>query len=325
MKLRWALALALAIAPATARAQTAPVTTVAWNQSVTAEQRVGQLATARTTLQGTYDSELRAIDRLKQQRASWRRDRELRDQLSTANETARQLAVATRDLTAAQAQLAAAHRTLVTAIDAELAAGTTPARSAQLAGVKTKLALPNRAVRRIVLAETAIDPLADPEELDQQAAALRESEAELQRQVLSLDSQEKQLEHVAELRKEHDRTIEMDRRDDNQTRRTTGHSGGESATVGDASGPRGSDPTPAQSPTGTTLGGGGTFESEARVALADVVDATTIDTLARAQRSGDPAQRAAAARATRDAVAARLQMLKTKRLEVEARAKSLRR
>ena len=295
MKLRWALALALAIAPATARAQTAPVTTVAWNQSVTAEQRVGQLATARTTLQGTYDSELRAIDRLKQQRASWRRDRELRDQLSTANETARQLAVATRDLTAAQAQLAAAHRTLVTAIDAELAAGTTPARSAQLAGVKTQLAPPSRAVRRIVLAETAIDPLADPEELDQQAAALRESEAELQRQVLSLDSQEKQLEHVAELRKEHDRTIEMDRRDDNQTRRTTGHSGGESATVGDASGPRGSDPTPAQSPTGTTLGGGGTFESEARVALADVVDATTIDTLARAQRSGDPAQRAAAA------------------------------
>ena len=56
--------------------------------------------------------------------------------------------------------------------------------------------------------------------------------------------------------------------------------------------------------------------------LSGVVDSATIDTLTRAQRSGDPAQRAAAAKKTRDAVAGRLEQLRKKRAEIEALVKS---
>jgi hypothetical protein len=66
------------------------------------------------------------------------------------------------------------------------------------------------------------------------------------------------------------------------------------------------------------------YESEALVVLVNVVDATTIDALTRAQRSGDPAQRAETARKTRDAVKARMDSLAKKRAQIEARAKSLR-
>jgi len=44
----------------------------------------------------------------------------------------------------------------------------------------------------------------------------------------------------------------------------------------------------------------------------------------RAQRSGDPKQRAEAAARARDAVAKRLELLKKKRAMIEARAKQLR-
>ena len=55
-----------------------------------------------------------------------------------------------------------------------------------------------------------------------------------------------------------------------------------------------------------------------------MIDRTTIDGLTRAQRSGDPAKRAEAARSARDAVALRLDQLKKKRAQIEARAKQLR-
>jgi hypothetical protein len=56
-----------------------------------------------------------------------------------------------------------------------------------------------------------------------------------------------------------------------------------------------------------------------------VIDRSTIDGMLRAQRSGDPKQRAAAAAQARDAVAKRLELLKKKRAMIEARAKQLRR
>ncbi|MEO7095882.1 MAG: hypothetical protein ABI175_21660, partial [Polyangiales bacterium] len=75
---------------------------------------------------------------------------------------------------------------------------------------------------------------------------------------------------------------------------------------------------------GTTSGPSGVtgFESDASVVLSGVVDSATIDTLTRAQRSGDPAQRAAAAKKTRDAVAGRLEQIRRKRAEIEALVKS---
>ena len=57
--------------------------------------------------------------------------------------------------------------------------------------------------------------------------------------------------------------------------------------------------------------------------LADVIDASTINNFTAAQLSGDPAQRALAARKAHDAVAVRLEQVRRKRLEIEARAKRL--
>jgi len=82
----------------------------------------------------------------------------------------------------------------------------------------------------------------------------------------------------------------------------------------------------------TTTGGdqfvggdrGAGFESDASQVLGEVVDRSTIEGLLRASRSGDPAQRALAAKHARDAVAARLEQLKKQRAAIEARAKSLR-
>jgi hypothetical protein len=55
-----------------------------------------------------------------------------------------------------------------------------------------------------------------------------------------------------------------------------------------------------------------------------VIDRSPIDGLVRASRSGDPKQRAVAAKLARDAVAKRLDQLKKKRAMIEARAKQLR-
>ena len=84
---------------------------------------------------------------------------------------------------------------------------------------------------------------------------------------------------------------------------------------------------------GTSTGGGGDqfvggdrsgYESEASVVLGEVIDRSTIEGMMRASKTGDPAQRAKAAKAARDAVAARLLQLEKQRAAIEARAKALR-
>jgi len=297
-------------------------TTRAYNTSITAERRVAQLATNRNQLAGRYDVELRRIDQLKKQRASWRRDRELRDQLSAALETANQLKAAATELRRANDQLAAARRGLVVAIDRELSLGPTTPRRMQLAKARAAVApAGSRTPNRIVLPDTKIDPLADPEELDLQAAALRDTEAELARQVTGLEVQAKELERIVAIRKQHDRASEIARREDDTPRRgSTPNASAKTLGAGDAA-EEGASP-PAADPSGRA--DSSTFESEATVVLAEVVDPSTIDSLHRAQRSGDPAQRALAAKKARDAVAARLEQLSQKRRQIEARARQLR-
>ena len=57
--------------------------------------------------------------------------------------------------------------------------------------------------------------------------------------------------------------------------------------------------------------------------LGEVIDRSTIEGMMRASRSGDPAQRALAAKQAAGAVAARLEQLKKQRAAIEARAKAL--
>lgn len=308
--------------PTPAQAQIA-LTTRAYNGSVAAERRLAQVATYRNQLAGRYDVELRRIDQLKKQRASWRRDRELRDQLSASLETANQLKAATAELKRANDQLVAARRALVAAIDRELSLGPTAPRRAQLAKARAAVApAGNRTPNRIVLPDTKIDPLADPEELDLQAAALRDTEAELARQVTGLEVQAKELERIVAIRKQHDRASEIARREDDTPRRGSTPNG--SAKTAGASDVEDSAPAPSADPGGRGEGVGTMFESDATVVLAEVVDPSTIDSLHRASRSGDPAQRALAAKKARDAVAARLEQLRQKRAQIEARARQLR-
>jgi hypothetical protein len=332
---RWVIMLVLTVASATASAQPAQppaTTTKPQTDTRSLEKRIGLLATQRNQLAQKFEDETKAIDRLKQQRPSWRRDRELRDNLADANETATQLGAVTKELAKAQSALAAARRVLIATVDAELAAGATGARGKELAQLRAQLAPPSpaRPVHRIVLPDMAVDPLADPEELDQQAAAFREVEAELSRQVIGLDKQAKDLDEVAKLRKAHERADVLARRDDDQPHRNATAStsrgaasaledNGTAPTPGGNSGPP--DPSASIPPSGPPVP---LYETEARTALAGVIDASTIDSLARAQRSGDPAQRAAAAKKTRDAVAARLDQLKKKRSEIETAAKQRR-
>lgn len=329
---RWWLVLILAVASAPAWGQSASATAQAQAEVRGGEQRVTGLGQRRQVLARKYEDELKAVDRLKKQRASWRRDRELRDSLAEANETAGELASVTAELTRAQAALALAKQTVVARIDAELAAGATGPRAKDLASWKAQLApqAAPRTVHRIVIPDTAIDPLADPEELDQAAAALRDSEAELTRQVQGLEKQAADLDQVAKLRKAHDRADLLAHRDDDSPHRTQTASTARGGALDDANSPAPEAGGEPGSTGGTGFGSTGgpaapaSFESDATLVLADVIDSSTIEQLTRAQRSGDPAQRAFAAKRARDAVAARLEQLRKQRLQIEAAAKSRR-
>jgi len=324
LRLRMGLVLLLcvgaAFGPSAAAGQSQPTTTtdIAEATAVAAERQVSQLTLKRALLAKRYQDELDAIDRLKKQRASWRRDRDLRDSLSSSLETANQLTTTTRELEKAQLSLTAARRSYAGAIEVELAGNPGAPRRAALERAKRVLGPQlSDAPRRIVLPDLDIDPLDYPEELDQRAVELRASEDELARQAAGLDAQATELEHLAQLRKQHDRAGDLFARDDDQPHRNPARRAGDGTA---------DDPTSWDASRLPTAGPGlsPSLESYVPVVLADVIDASTINMFAAAERSGDPAQRAEAARKAHDAVARRLDQLRKKRLEIEARSKLLR-
>lgn len=318
---QWLLILALSVASSTASAESrqpvassssAPTTVKAESATKLAERQVAQLTELRATLARRYQEELGAIDRLKNQRASWRRDRELRDSLSDSLETANQLSAAARDLERAKSNLERARRSYLAAIDAELSLTLPPERARQLAQAKAQLVPQVKdAPRRIVIPDFDVDPLADPEELEQRAAELRASEDALGRQLAGLNAQAAEFDHLMMLRKQHERAGDLLNRDDDEPHRSTAKPSGEPDEGG------------GKNPNGGP-GTGPNFENFVPIVLADVIDATTINSFAAAQRSGDPAQRAEAAHKTHDAVARRLEQIRKRRLEIEERARLLR-
>ncbi|NVB82588.1 MAG: hypothetical protein HOV81_29680 [Kofleriaceae bacterium] len=338
----------LSVVSATAWAQSAPTTavSVAPNPAVVdkarsiaaaADQKLAQLSAQRRPLVTRYQQQLAAIDGLKKQKASWRRDRELNTAQANANDTATRLTALDKQIATAQRAVASARKAVVVAIDAEVRAGATGPRATQLAQIRAQLAPATPAPKKIIIPDAEIDPLADPEELERQAAAIAAAEKLLEAQRTGLDTQHKELVLVAELRQAHDRAGELSTRDDDQPHRGAQRGGTreadslQSPTAGGGAGSTG--PAGGQ---GSGGGGGGedfgsavgdkgstAFESSV-VALGEVIDRSTIDGMLRASRSGDPKQRAEAAAAARDAVAKRLELLKKKRAMIEARAKQLR-
>lgn len=321
---RWALVLAVMVASATVSAEPRPAappmaaTAGAETATRTAERQVQQLTTSRAQLAQRYQDQLTQIDRLKNQRASWRRDRELRDRLSESLETANLLSAATRELERAKTNLESARRAYLLAIDSELGGTASPARVQHLVRAKAQLAPQLRDVpRRIVIPDFDVDPLADPEELDQRAAELRAAEVDLARQLAGLKAQAAELDHLVLLRKQHERAGELFNRDDDEPRHNTVR-GGSEGTVDDSGG------TGAGRPNAPPTTSAPNFENFVPIVLADVIDASTINSLEAAQRSGDPAQRAEASHLAGDAVGKRLAEIKKRRLEIEERARLLR-
>jgi len=321
---RWVLVLAVMVASATVSAEPRAIvsamsaTTGAETATRAAERQVQQLTTSRVDLAQRYQDQLTQIDRLKNQRASRRRDRELRDRLSESLETANLLSAATRDLERAKSSLESTRRAYLLAIDTELGAGAAPARVQQLVRAKAQLVPQIRDVpRRIVIPDFEIDPLADPEELDQRAAELRAAEVDLARQLAGLKAQAAELDHLVLLRKQHERAGELFNRDDDEPRHNTARPGGEGAVedTGTAGAGRPNAPPGTSAPN---------FENFVPIVLADVIDPSTINSLEAAQRSGDPVLRAGASHLAGDAVGKRLGEIKKRRLEIEDRARLLR-
>lgn len=319
---RWLLVLAVAVASSTASAEprqptpSAAVTATTETAVKSAEQLAARLAAKREALAKRYQDQLAQIDRLKNQRASWRRDRELRDSLSDSLETANQLSAATRELGQARTDLESARRAYLAAIDAELGAGAPPARAQLLMRARAQLVPQIKDVpRRIVIPDFEVDPLADPEELEQRAAELRASEEDLGRHLAGLQAQAAEFDHLALLRKQHERAGDLFNRDDDEPHHNTARPATDPGTPDDGGGAG-----KPSAPGGVT----GSFENFAPIVLADVINASTLLSLEAAQRSGDPGQRADAARRAGDEVARRISEIRKRRLEIEARARQLR-
>ena len=340
---------ALLVASATAWAQPAQTPSVqsatsaamvqqAQQSAKAAEQKLVQLNNQRVELRRFHEEQLTAIDRLKKQKASWRRDRELNKAYADANDTAKRLTAIDSQLKTAQAAVGKARNAVVIAIDAELAAGATGARAAQLTKLRAQLVPATPAPKKIVIPNAEIDLLSDAEELERQAAAIAAVERQLESQRKGLDQQHKDLKLVAELRSAHDRAGELSTRDDDQPHRGAARPSGrgdEAATAGAPQESGGGAGSGAQGGGTTDSSTGGdnfgsdkhvtsSFESSA-IALGEVIDKSTIEGMLRMSRSSDPKQRAEAARMARDAVAKRLEQLKKKRADIEKRAKQLRR
>ncbi|MCW5805412.1 MAG: hypothetical protein KIT31_23785 [Deltaproteobacteria bacterium] len=309
---RWLLVLVLSVASATAWAQSVPtsratVTARAQQTVVDAERRVAAQTTAHGTAVQRYDEHNDAVQRLKREKASWRRERELRDALAEAKSAGDRADVAARELARAQAELLSARRALARAIDDELASNTAaPQRTKDLTKVRAQLApIVGQRAQRILIPE--VDLSADPEELRDQAAALRKTEAQLQAQLDGLDAQVKKLEDKSDLEMHHNRAKELSSRDDN-TPGQKGSSGGRES-VSATPGPGGAG--------GAGFDMAAMFAAATAGALGEVVDSSTLETFQRHWKGNDSKRQLESAKKVRAQVEAQRAKVRADRVKIE--------
>ncbi|GAB4510800.1 MAG: hypothetical protein Tsb0020_28340 [Haliangiales bacterium] len=315
-----------------------------------AEQTLARARAEQARLKQQYQRQLSEIDTLKRGRASWRRDRLLKGSLRASNDTAAALRQAEARVRSLEGQLDERRKRWLSAVERELAAAPSPQRARSLARHREVLLGHLRPdAKKIVLPDERIDPLADPEDLEHQAALLRESEAELAKELGRLERRVSRYRHMAALSLQRTRADQLGRLDDDQPRRrasgrrnsapplTDDVAGG-----GDDSDGRGGAPPPPspsepgggtggpESPSETPDGGdeGGVPPDDVDmfdIILADVVDSPTIDALRAAERSNNPAFKASAVERASEQVRSRLERLRARRLEIQQRARDLRR
>ena len=336
----------LLVASATAWAQPTRSTEIVERAQASvkaSEQKLAQLTNQRLQLSRRHGEQLNTVDRLKKQKASWRRDRELNKAQADANDTAARLTAIDIQIKNTETERTKQRNAVLIAIDIEIASGTaTDARKKQLQQLRAQLA-PAPAPKKIVIPNADINPLSDPEELERQASAIAAIEKQLEAQKVGLDQHHKDLTRIAELRGAHDRASELSTRDDDQPHRGAPRSsGGRGATETSADGASAPNDSPSPGTGGGSGAGGGdtqtggetfggdkhggpssTFESTVANTLGEAIDKGTIEKLM-SSRNRDPKARAEAAKQARDAVQKQIDLLKNKRRDIEKRAKQLR-
>ena len=312
---------------------------VASNQAVNRlaafQKKERALKLEKSKLRSTYNKQLAEVDKLKRARASWRRDRKLREQKATSQKTAIALQALDRKLRSQAVLVSKARTALAKAIDQEINLGPTLARRAYLKSMLGKVRSGLRkAPKKITMPDLELDEFADPEELIEQIALIERAEAKLARQEKSLARRAQHYNHMEVLRSKRQRANELGVFDNDDVRNSGGRANSksrgsnadlEASSPDPSSGGAQSDgftdsgaPPPGESPTGV----GETSSLEiSSVVLADVVDAGTQDALRRAHRSTSPRTKAVAAKRAHAQVSDRLARLRASKARIRRHLK----
>lgn len=295
-----------------------------------AQKREAVLVKQKAKLRATYNKQLGEVDKLKRARASWRRDRSLREQKARSQKTAIALQSADTRLRAQRTLVVRERKATVRAVEKELALSPSSVRTRYLRGVlkSAKRGLAERA-KKISMPDLELDEFADPEELLEQIELIERAEAKLALQESSLQRRAKHYAHMDALRSKRNRAEELGAFDNDNVRRSTGRTSTGASRQGQDDGNEsglgvgGGAESPSDSsapPEADTDFSGPSFEASS-VVLSDVVDSGTQDALRRAHRSSSPRTKAAAARRAHKQVQDRLTRLKSSKARIRAHLK----
>ncbi len=292
------------------------------NALAASQKRLKSIRLEKAELRKVYNKQLAEVDKLKRARASWRRDRKLRDQKARSQKTALKLKTVFGKLRTQLSVVSKARKRLALAIDKELDHSPSQARQSYLRSMLGKVRVGLRkAPKKIAMPELELDEYADPEELLEQIALIERAEAKLAAEQKLLSRRAAHFGHMQALRSKRNRSDALGAFDSDGVRRSTGHVGSSKSNGRDSGqgGPSSDgaldsesagEPSPAP---GDDFSDGGGFEA-ASVVLADVVDSGTQDALRRAHRSKSPKTKAQAAKRAQGQVEDRLRRLRAGKL-----------
>ncbi len=317
----------VAQAPAQARSSSSPLlhagraSNAAAKRLARATKQIAALGKQKDKLRRTYNVQLAKVDALKRARASWRRDRELREQKARTQKTALALRALDGKLRA-QTESAVKHRKkMVVIVRRELALSPSVARTGFLLRLLSRSEQGRRKTpKKILLPDLEFDEFADPEELLEQISLIERAEQKLAAEEASLGRRATHYAHMDVLRSKRQRADELNAFDDDHVRRKAGRLSGASR----QNGAGGSDADLAESPGGAPSDDSdpGSFEASS-VVLSDVVDAQTHDALRRAHRSNSPRTKAVAARRAHAQVQERIRRLRASKSRIRSHLRRL--
>ncbi len=296
------------------------------NRLAASQKRLSAVRAEKAALRSVYNKQLGEVDKLKRSRASWRRDRKLRDQKARSQKTAVALKKVDGKLRSELARVSKARKSLALAIDKELNHSPNRARQSYLSSMLAKVRVGLRkAPKKISMPELELDEYADPEELLEQIALIERAEKKLATEQRLLSRRAAHFDRMEALRSKRNRSDALGAFDSDGVRRSTGHLGdkagrdssqgtGAGGLDGAADAESGNEPSPSP-PQGDDFSDADSFQA-ASVVLADVVDSGTQDALRRAHRSKSPKTKALAAKRAHGQVKARLSRLRAGKLRI---------